>query len=106
MCDKLLYSGPNPRIDSCIGSILNSIRAQGFHTISSCCGHRKYPMTIVVKNNENGLIFEYFTGIVLRRRKKNRYYKRDEEGYYYIPEIIEEHNGDDEGNEQITTKKN
>ncbi|MDH3324495.1 MAG: hypothetical protein OEL89_02560 [Candidatus Peregrinibacteria bacterium] len=87
MCDKLPYC--NPRIDKCLKEIIQLInKSLHFRTIASCCGHGKYPTTIIIKA-KNGVIFEFFTCILLRKRKKNRYYKKDLEGYYYIPEVLE-----------------
>jgi len=85
MCDKLPYC--NPRIDECMEDIIEEINESPFFkTLASCCGHGKYPRTIVVKN-KFGYIFEFFSNIYLGPRKRNRYYKKDPEGYYYIPEV-------------------
>ena len=54
-------------------------------TVACCCGHNKYPMTIVVKD-KYGNIYELFSQKVLPRKKK--FYKKDEEGYYFIPETL------------------
>jgi hypothetical protein len=59
-----------------------------YSTVASCCGHGKYPPTIVVRNKmDNGFIFEWFTMCPLDKPKKHRYYKRDQEGYYYIEKV-------------------
>lgn len=86
MCEKLPYN--NPRIDTCLIKEIEEInKAKKVRTLASCCGHGKYTKTIVVKERENGNIFEYFTKISLNFKKRNRYYKRDNEGFYYIPGI-------------------
>lgn len=55
----------------------------GFKPIASCCGHGKYPMTIV-EHHCNGA-FEILSRNYIPRTRK--IYKRDLEGYYYIPEV-------------------
>jgi hypothetical protein len=64
-------------------SLINMVTK--YKTLASCCGHGKYPMTIVVTRGW-GLPLEYFTQITLPRRR--RFYKKDKQGYFYIPEVI------------------
>lgn len=78
------------RIDPCMREIVKFLKEK--HTIvACCCGHSRYPMTIVVKEGVTDglkrtiLFTEIFSGIVFEPRKK--IYKRDEQGYYYIPEV-------------------
>lgn len=86
MCEKLPYN--NPRIDSCIRDLIKAINKEGRNkTLTSCCGHNKYQLTIVVKDR-TGKIFEIFSGVELGKRKRNRYYTRDDTGYYYIKEVM------------------
>lgn len=86
MCNKLPYN--NPRIDLCLRKRVEEINNNNqFKTLASCCGHGKYPTTIVVKD-KSGNIHELFSWIPLEKKKCNRYYKKDPEGYYYIPEVI------------------
>lgn len=88
MCDKLPYN--NPRIDKCIQGLVDGINSRkNKKTLASCCGHGKYPTTIIVKDIPSGHIYEWFSGISLGSRKRNRYYKTDKEKYYYIPEVVE-----------------
>ena len=91
MCKKTNYHSCNVRMDKCmrrgIGS-LNRLFSPGFKTIASCCGHGKYPMSIVIEyksGDTNPFPFELFTGKVIPRRKQ--FYKRDEKGFYFIPEV-------------------
>jgi len=49
-----------------------------------CCGHYKYPMSIVV---DDGEIFDLMSGIKIPRTRN--FYRKDNQGYYYIPEVIE-----------------
>jgi hypothetical protein len=87
MCEKkyLKQGYCNPRIDDCLKEAIELLNYQGYKTLASCCGHNKYPTTIVVKHNNK--IYEIDSGIELGKRKRNRYYKKDNEGYYYIPEV-------------------
>lgn len=88
MCKKTNYKISNPRIDKCMKTVifnLNYFLRKGFKTVACCCGHKKYPPTILIKNSYN-VIFDLFSGKVIPR--KRRFYKRDKQGYYYIPEVI------------------
>jgi hypothetical protein len=87
MCDKLPYE--NPRIDKCLIQLIKEINSEGtYKSLASCCGHDKYPTTIVVKDKDNN-IFEYFTKKKLKKPKRNRFYKKDGSNYYYLnPELI------------------
>ena len=64
---------------------INALNSRGFETKACCCGHKKYPMTIIYEGKSGGF-FDLFTGIHIPRKRK--FYKRDKDGYYYIPEII------------------
>jgi hypothetical protein len=87
MCDKLPYL--NPRRDKCLIDVIKKINEdKNLRTLASCCGHEKYPTTIVVKDKE-GNIYEYYSMTKIEKKKRNRYYKSDKEGFYFIPEVIE-----------------
>ena len=62
--------------------ILN-LNDAGVKTLACCCGHGKYPMSVVIKHDEEAL--ELFSGSLLFR--KSKFYKKDKQGYYYIPEV-------------------
>ena len=80
MCKK-----GNPRyMDRCIVGIIRALNKDGVKTLASCCGHRKYPMTIVCLHSNWGIV-EYLSGKIIPRKK--RFYKKDKKGFYYIPEI-------------------
>lgn len=85
MCKKLKYM--NPEIDKCMRPLIRFLKSEGYKTKACCCGHNKYPMTIVVEDNRTGnrQPHELLTGIKLDRLVN--YYKKDTEGYYYIPEV-------------------
>ena len=55
-----------------------------YRTVACCCGHGKYPMTLVVEGNRRHL--ELFSGHFIARKK--RFYRKDEDGFYYIPETL------------------
>ena len=73
-------------IDPTIKPEVDALQARGIKTLASCCGHGKYPKTIVIERN--GQNIEYFSGIVIPR--KRRFYRKDSEGIYYIPEVSDE----------------
>lgn len=89
------------RIDPCMREFVKWL-GNKHTTILSCCGHGKYPMSVIVKEYETVgikrfIIFkEIFSGIVLRVKEDplkpdpKKFYKRDKEGYYYIPEVSKE----------------
>ncbi|MBI4029367.1 MAG: hypothetical protein HY376_03295 [Candidatus Blackburnbacteria bacterium] len=92
MCKK----GNSRRIDKCMIQLIKSLNALGIITFASCCGHGRYPPTVVVNHSRDSLgtihyyNFELFTGRTIPRN--SRFYKRDKKGYFYIPEV--------EGNEK------
>ncbi len=70
------------RIDPCMKWLIHHLNNNGIKTLSSCCGHGKYPMSLVVQYGECKL--EIFSYKVMVREKK--FYKKDKQGVYYIPE--------------------
>ena len=38
------------RIDPCMKHIIDFLNHKGVKTVGCCCGHGKYPMTIVMEN--------------------------------------------------------
>ncbi len=77
------------RIDPCLKDLIKALNEHGIETLSCCCGHGKYPITIIYRyKNEgimNGNIYDFCTGWGIPRKKK--FYKKDKQGYYYIPEV-------------------
>ena len=52
-----------------------------------CCGHGKYPMTIVVEDYfNNRTMIDWCSNKIIPRKK--RFYVKDKQGYYYIPETV------------------
>ena len=77
----------NPRvIDKCMRKLIESLKIFEMNVKACCCGHGRYPMTIVVETG--GDYFEICHQVTLPRSR--RFYKQDKKGYYYIPEVCEE----------------
>ena len=74
------------RLDPCMATLIEELKRHGVETVSCCCGHGKYPMTIVIRGR-NGFFFELLSGEFIERRR--RFYRRDQDGVYFIPEAIE-----------------
>ena len=97
MCKWNKYG--DTRIDPCMKSIIKWMGLK-HKTVLCCCGHGKYPPSIIVKEYRNSgtklqiVFYEVFSGIVLRVKKRGldadpkNFYKRDSKGHYYIPEVI------------------
>jgi len=73
------------RVDKCLENLIDFINTHShYRTLGCCCGHSKYPMTIVVQPSV-GEKFELLSNIIIPRKK--RFYIKDKYGYYYIPEV-------------------
>jgi hypothetical protein len=72
------------RVDPCIRDYIKELNFLGYHTVACCCGHGKYPLTVICKK-KNGDFFELITHVNIPRTRN--FYKTDSEGYYYIPEV-------------------
>lgn len=104
MCELKKYKTCNTRIDKCMRreikvfvraiELLKPYLLEPIEVVACCCGHGKYPKTIVLKyggGNDHSMrelptYIEHFSQVEILRKRK--FYKRDEEGYYYIPEVI------------------
>ena len=87
MCKVKVYRGSsNPRIDKCMVDLINNINLYftQIKTVACCCGHGKYPMTILVKDKYDN-VWDICSNTPIPRTR--RFYKGDEDGYYYIPEL-------------------
>lgn len=86
------------RIDPCMRSLIENIQwlmgndfgdedhiGSSWKIVACCCGHGKYPISIVVES-PHGKHLEIVSNVYIDRKK--RFYKRDKKGYYYIPETI------------------
>lgn len=73
-------------IDKCMKHLVNFINEQtNFKTIMCCCGHGKYPPSLIVIGCTNRP-FDIFSGVYFKHDQK-RFYKKDKEGYYFISEV-------------------
>lgn len=90
MCKKTNFKYCPSKIDPCMVALIKWLNrtTSVYHlkTLACCCGHGRYPMTVIVENKA-GLIYEAVSSKLIPRKK--RFYRRDKKGYYYIPEISE-----------------
>lgn len=85
MCKVDIKNG-DTRIDPCMRKVIKILQEQKIYTLACCCGHGKYPMTIVIDIGLSKRIpLEIFSGIQIPRQYK--FYKRDKSGRYFIPEV-------------------
>lgn len=85
MCKK--QKGLHNRIDKCMKNFINNINLMlpsNKKIVGCCCGHFKYPMTIIIKYRDRHL--DLVSDTFIPRSRK--FYKKDKQGYYYIPEVI------------------
>jgi len=87
MCKKCNPKHTNTnKKDICMEKICQLINeTTNYKTLGSCCGHGKYPMTIVVTRGYGNPI-EWFTQIEIPR--KRNFYKKNKQGIFFIPEVI------------------
>ncbi|MBU0958163.1 MAG: hypothetical protein KKF56_05130 [Nanoarchaeota archaeon] len=101
------------RIDPCMKNFVKRLnvifdklkkhKEGDFRILACCCGHGKYPMTIVCSYNNEDIgktIIEFISGKGLYKKsrknaliintefRKKKFYKKDKQGYYYIPESL------------------
>ena len=95
MCEKIFKKQPARRIDPCFVDIVKQVQEFGHNTISSCCGHKKYSPSILIRSEDNE-VWEWFSVLSIGvynpnfDKRHNKYYKRDGEGYYFIPDLDNE----------------
>ena len=103
MCKKT--KGLHNRIDKCMRVLIDYLDwyiYKDAKIVACCCGHGKYPMTILVKGklinpynifrnsfNED-VVVDICSGIIILRTRN--FYKKDKQGYYYIPEVLNQTN--------------
>ena len=78
------------KVDDCLSEEITALNKTGVITLASCCGHKKYHKTIVIKGRFGIIFARYwrkkrgkFNQVFIPR--KRRFYKRDKQGYYYSP---------------------
>lgn len=79
-------------VDRCMVPIIREHIRNGTGTIACCCGHGKYPMTVIYRAL-GGNSIEYYTRTILLRKngqpRIRNLYTMDEEGLYFIKELKE-----------------
>lgn len=87
-----LDDGKRFRVDGCIRQMIKMLNDFGIQTKGSCCGHGRYPLSIVYRTCHNGVetFYELVTGVKIPRTRN--FYRTDEDGFYYIPEALEFYN--------------
>ena len=90
MCKLKKYHGTsNTRVDKCLRTFIQRLKLhleKENKIVACCCGHKKYPLSIIIEDKYKNH-YDLFSGkLILRKRN---FYKRDQEGYYYIPEVLE-----------------
>lgn len=71
------------RIDPCMRKLINYLNAEGIETVSCCCGHGKYAMTIFVKTDKPDVFLEICHDIYVESKAK-RFYKKDKKEFFKI----------------------
>ena len=76
----------NPRvIDKCMRVLIENLQEEiPCEILACCCGHGRYPMTIIVRNDDE--VVDLCSNTIVPR--KRRFYKKDKQGYYYVPEVV------------------
>ena len=88
MC-KFVNNTKHSRIDKCMKELIKNIdliKKEHFKIVGCCCGHKKYPTTIIIKDKGYN-IWDLVSGIEIPRARK--FYFKDKQGYYFIPEVIQ-----------------
>ena len=62
------------------------LNENGIKTLGCCCGHGRYPKTIVVLHKPTRRPLEVVSGLFIDR--KCRFYIKDKAGYFFIPETL------------------
>ncbi len=83
-----LGNGKQFRVDGCIRKMIQQLNSYGIITAGSCCGHGRYPLSIVCKsaNIDCEYYYELVSGVKIPRTRN--FYVKDRYGYYYIPEAL------------------
>ena len=79
----ITLDGKSISVDACLQPFIQSLNNQGYKTVGCCCGHGKYPSTIIHKTKHG--VFEWYSNLQIPRKKK--FYIKDSDGIYYIPEV-------------------
>lgn len=85
-----LDDGKQFRVDGCIRKLIYELNVNNnIQTVGSCCGHQRYPLSIVCRTSHNGVqtFYELISGVEIPRTRN--FYVTDKDGFYYIPEALE-----------------
>lgn len=87
MCKKKQFKYCPSEIDECMRYKIEELNKRGEKTLACCCGHKKYPASIIVPIKVDGydVGYELYSRTIIPRIRN--FYKKDELGYYYIPEV-------------------
>lgn len=99
MCNKrnstrIKIKGKVIRVDKCMKNVIEYLNNRGILTLACCCGHGKYPPSIVVfELRIKALVdaVELFSWKHIPRKVK--FYKKDKDGYFFIPETLSQETG-------------
>lgn len=83
MCKKTQFKTCPSKIDPCMIKFIEQLEIS-YNILACCCGHNRYPMTIIIKTSHNKFC-DLVSGKIIPRKK--RFYRKDKRGYYYIPEV-------------------
>lgn len=85
MCKVDIKNG-DTRIDPCMRPLIEWLNGIGYKTKLCCCGHGKYPMTIVIDMNKRS--YQEILSGGCWDKPKAKFYKRDKQLVYFIPERL------------------
>lgn len=80
------------RCDGAIRQMLYVLNLHGVHTVGSCCGHGRYPLSIIY-NAGLGEYYELMSGQRIMRTRN--FYKKDKDGFFYVPEALDFFNAEE-----------
>ena len=88
MCKKKQFRYCPSQIDECMKKLVHNLDCflNDFKVVACCCGHGKYPMTILVRSGTTGMVYDICSNKIIPR--KRNFYKKDRHGYYFIPESL------------------
>lgn len=78
-------------MDKCMKQLVKFINQETrFQTMMCCCGHGKYPPSLIVIDSRVAQFCntpqDIFSGFQFKHGRR-KFYKKDKQGYYYIPEL-------------------
>jgi len=85
MCKKTQFRYCPSTIDKCLRKLIRFLQDSGIETVGCCCGHGKYPTTILIKHFSGSGVWDIMSDTLIPRRRN--FYKKDKQGYYFIPEV-------------------